>query len=344
MNVGVNNSVEEKLVESVAIGAIGVWHPETSVDNQYYINYFNERGVKTDSFLKSVGIKSRYVNLDAENNDNTLNMSIAAAEVAIKNFGCKATDFDLIVFVSQTPEYLIPTTSMKIHHAIGGKDGSLVYDMNANCAGLVVAVDQVSKVLKSTPSASLALVIGSDKANIHNTEEPFYYACTGDSAVAVVLQKRHDHHYHGFLDSDSHSDTSEFIDSFSFPGSGLSNLHKEGREVKAKYFGFNSERIAFAAVNSINKILKRNGFDINDVKSFLFSQYSDKNITKISEELNLESNKVKRVGCNYGYTMATSPFIAFHEALKNEDISRGDLVIFWTLGAGWLSMATLMRY
>lgn len=335
---------KDELTESIAVESIGVWHPQDVINNQYYIDYFKERGIKVDNYLKAIGVENRYVNLNPESNDNTLSMSVSAAEIAIKNFGCKAADFDMIVFVSQTPEYLIPTTSMKIHNALGCKEETLVYDMNVNCAGLVVAIDQVTKVLKSTPFAKLALVIGSDKLNIHNTDDPFYYAATGDSAVAVVLQKKQDYARYGFLDSDTFSDTSEFVESFSFPGSGLSKLHQEGLQVKAQYLGFNSDRIVDAAVNSINRILERNGFSITEVKSFLFSQYSSSNITKITERLNVDIDKVKRVSSSYGYTATTSPLIAFHEALKNDEIARGDLVVFWTLGAGWLSIATLMRY
>ncbi|OTA15062.1 3-oxoacyl-ACP synthase [Xenorhabdus vietnamensis] len=144
----------------VAIASLGIWHPSTSVDNNWFIDHYAAQGIDISGLLNKLGHKNRYLIRDSS--DTTLTMSVAASNDAIQQLGCQAKDLDLIVFASQTPEYLIPSTALKIHHAIGGGERTLAFDINANCAGLLVAVEMVSRAMMARPSCQLALVVGSD--------------------------------------------------------------------------------------------------------------------------------------------------------------------------------------
>lgn len=72
-----------------------------------------------------------------------------------------------------------------------GKKDCIVYDSNANCAGMTIAVEQASRYLLSDPHINNALVVGSDYLSlVANPDEEITYASFGDAAAAVFLEKR----------------------------------------------------------------------------------------------------------------------------------------------------------
>lgn len=96
----------------------------------------------------------------------------------------------MIVFVSGTPEYFWPPNAVAIHQALGGKEEAVVYDMNAACVGMVVAVDQVSRNMLANPHIKRALVVGSEQMHrFAKEEDAVTYASFGDGAAAVLLEK-----------------------------------------------------------------------------------------------------------------------------------------------------------
>ncbi|WP_275372149.1 3-oxoacyl-ACP synthase III family protein [Xenorhabdus bovienii] len=327
------------MMTRVAIASLGIWHPPTSVDNNWFIEHYAAQGVDMSGLLNALGHKNRYLIRDSS--DTTLTMSVAASNDAIQRLGCQAKDLDFIVFASQTPEYLIPSTELKIHHAIGGGERALAFDMNANCAGLLVAVEMVSRAMMANPSCQLALVVGSDYLGAHSSNAPVYHSCFAESAVAVILHKTEQGN--GFIDSEFRIQTS-VIDNSLFPACGLSNIHRHDVSAQVKFTPFDDDICITAASESIQLLLSRHNLVPADIKGFMFSQFSVGNIRRLCEELGVDQDKALFIGDEYGYTATNSPFVALYETLERKKIVRGDFLIFWTIGAGWQSIAVLMQY
>ncbi|MCC8365899.1 ketoacyl-ACP synthase III [Xenorhabdus sp. PB61.4] len=323
----------------VAIAALGIWHPSTVVDNNWFIEYYAEQGIDVRGLLNSLGYKNRYLIRDSS--DTTLTMSVAASNNAIRQLGCQANDLDLVVFASQTPEYLIPSTALKIHHAIGGGERAQAFDINANCAGLLVAIETVSRVMMAHPSCQLALVVGGDYLGAHSSHSPVYHSCFSEAAVAVILHKTEQGN--GFIDSENRIQTS-VIDNSLFPECGLSNIHQHNISAQVKFTPFDDSICIDVAVESIQLLLSRNNLIIEDIKGFMFSQFSISNIRLLCKALGVDQSKALFIGDKYGYTATNSPFVALYEALERKEIARGDLIVFWSVGAGWQSTAILMEY
>ncbi|WP_187655493.1 3-oxoacyl-[acyl-carrier-protein] synthase III C-terminal domain-containing protein [Xenorhabdus sp. PB62.4] len=323
----------------VAIASLGIWHPSTTVDNNWFIEHYAAQGIDVSGLLNALGHKNRYLIRDSF--DTTLTMSVKASNDAIRRLGCQAKDLDLVAFASQTPEYLIPATALKIHHAIGGGERAQAFDINANCVGLVVAVDIVARAMMARPSCQLALVVGGDYLGAHSSNEPVYHSCFSEVAVAVILHKTEQGN--GLIDSESRIQTS-VIDNSLFPACGLSNIHRHDVSAQVKFTPFDDAICISAASESIRLLLSRNNLTPEDINGFMFSQFSIGNIRQLCEELGVDQDKALFISDEYGYTATNSPFVAFYEAIKRKKISRGDLIVFWSVGAGWQSTAILMKY
>ncbi|ANY73291.1 3-oxoacyl-ACP synthase [Paenibacillus ihbetae] len=329
-------------MRGVQIREIEIYHPANEVDNEYYINYFAERGTDVTGLVTALGRNKRFIIDNPE--ENTFTMAVQASKLVLEKSGLSAKDVDLIIFTSQTPEYLLPSNALKLHHALGGDLLTACFDINANCAGILVAVEQASRYMTANPRVERALVVGSDYLSVHSPEEPVYYSNFAESAVAVILEQVEG--TRGLIDSVYQTDTS-VIDNSLFPAHGLSNLYREeftAKDAQVKFTPFDDSVCAESAVNSIRILLERNHLTKDDIAGFMFSQFTLGNIKHVSERLGIDHDKVPYIGDKYGYTATTSPFLALYEAVQAGKVKRGDYLVFWTVGAGWQNVSLLMQY
>ena len=326
----------------VTIKEVSVYHPQMARHNDYYISHFQKQGKDITRLLASLGRENRYV-ADYET-ETTVTMASEAAKRVLEKSGLSGKDIDMVVFVSGTPEYLWPPNSVAVHRAIDGKADAVVYDMNVNCVGMVVAVDQVSRSMMSNPFIHRALIVGSEQMHQYAREEDAVtYASFGDGASAVILEKDEERAA-GFIDS-AYKVNTESIDKIMFPPNGMSKtLELENIEKKVKWENVSNDKAFLTTVELIEELLQRNQLTPQDIQTFCFSQLSGKNIQKIQEIFNEDPKKFPIVGTEYGYTGAASPFMAFERALTKGQIKRDDYAVFWSVGAGSVACAMLFKY
>lgn len=329
---------------SVTIREVSVYHPEKVRHNDYYLAHFRQQGKDITGLLQALGRENRYI-ADYKT-ETTLTMAMKASKKVLEKSGLAGRDLDMIVFVSGTPEYFWPPNAVAIHQALGGKEEAVVYDMNAACVGMVVAVDQVSRNMLANPHIKRALVVGSEQMHrFAKEEDAVTYASFGDGAAAVLLEKSH-HVKTGFIDS-AYQVNTESIDKITFPACGVSQLVEgkaEQKNGKIKWENVNNDNAFLSTAALVEKLLSRNHLTTRDIQAFCFSQLSRKNIYKIREIFKEDISKFPIVGTEYGYTGAASPFMAFERALSTGRITMGSYAIFWSVGAGTSACAMLYKH
>lgn len=326
----------------IKIKKVAIYHPEKSVNNDFYLNHFQEKkGKSIQNFLDAMGRRDRY--LIDNDDENGLTMGIEAAKRVLQKANLIGKDIDMIVFSTQIPETTYPTNAVLVHQAIEGDNHTIVLDSNANCAGMTVAVDQACHYMLSSPYVRKALVVGSDyNSLLSSPDDEITYANYGDAAAAVILEKTEEDT--GFIDSIYYTDPmhQEFI---RYPADGLSKKQKgasNGRYIK--WLPFDASDSLPPSFNIIDQILERNDITANDIKAYCFSQFALVNILKIQEHLKIKDEQITYVGDRFGYTGTSSPFIALHEAVETGQVKRGDYVLFWTVGAGFELITMLFKY
>ncbi|MBO2631461.1 3-oxoacyl-[acyl-carrier-protein] synthase III C-terminal domain-containing protein [Shewanella algae] len=328
------------MLKGISIKKTGIYHPSKQLDNTYFIEHFDKQDKSVASILEKTGRKLRYQIEGTE--ENSLTMAIEAAKIVLQRAHLSASDIDIIVFISTTPEMLSPTNALMIHKVLSGKEDTLCFDLNGNCIGMFIAVEQVTRTLKFS-NKNRALIIGSDFNNLlADPQNPITYSIFGDAAVALILEK--DGSNSELMDVEYQS-RAEFVEEIVFPPKGLSRTLRENESGRYLYWGdFDGIDSVNFAVDSIPTILKKHGLSINDIALYCFSQFTQANIIAIQEQLELAKDTVIYIGDNYGYTGNSSPFLALHQAIENGKVSRGDYIVFWTLGSGYQAGTMLWRY
>lgn len=332
------------MVSNALIKGICSYHPADKVDNEYFIEHFSEKGEDISGLLRTTGRKTRYISNDKK--ENTLTMSYEAAKLLLDEQYVKPAEIGLIVFTSGTPEYMLPPNSVKLHEMLGLSSKCACYDLNANCGGMVVALDQVSRTMQSNHNIRYAVVTGSDQLGRYcRFDEALGYCNFGDSGCAILLENVYNTN-RGVIDSDYYTNSVN-NHKMVFPYSGISNVILDKKlttqEKLLAWEPFDYSGAFHSATVSIEDILFRNGLVKSDIKRYFMSQFSLSSISGICEELGEDMSKFVFIGDEYGYTGTTSPFIAYQRAVDNNDLSKDDNVIFWTVGAGTTCVGVLYK-
>lgn len=330
-------------MDHITIRQAAYYHPERIVHNDFYLNHFNSMGKDIERFLQVMGRERRYIAEGEE--DNALTMGLKAAEKALLEAGLTGEDIDMIVFASQTPEYTYPTNALILHRKLQGKHRTITMDSNANCAGMVTAVEQTSRYMQSNSQVRYALVVGSDYSSINcNPDDEITYPNFGDAAAAVILERSTEDT--GFIDSLYYIDSAGSED-IMFPACGLSNIYREDispEQIRIRWTPFDGTVCVEAAIADMKELLDRYQLTADDISAFCLSQFSLKNIELIQSGLAAPQDRFIYVGDEFGYTGTSSPFIAFQRGVEDGRIKKGDYVIFWSVGAGWQIPTMLFRY
>src|SRR4029450_1900634 len=145
-------------------------------------------GEDINEFVSQViGINERHV---AAENESTADLATAAARQALDAAGVSATEIDLIILATDTPEHLSPATSVVVQHRLGARNTG-TFDITCACAGFVTALDTAAKYIIADPDYHNVLVIGAYAMSKYiDWKDKKTATIFADGAGAVVLQAR----------------------------------------------------------------------------------------------------------------------------------------------------------
>ena len=184
----------------------------------------------TDEWIvERTGIRSRYV---AGEGETTASLATDAARKALDHAGVAATDIDLIVLATATPDQTFPSSATKVQAALGIND-CIAFDVHAVCTGFLYALSVADSMLRSG-NARKALVIGAETfSRILDWEDRATCVLFGDGAGALVLGAEETES--GILATRLHADGRHndllFVDGGPSTTGTVGKLRMKGREV-----------------------------------------------------------------------------------------------------------------
>lgn len=138
---------------------------------------------ESELFAKTTGIKERRV---ASNDVTCLDLCYQAANIIVDKFGKE--DIDGLIFVSQSPDYFLPASSIILQNKLGLNKSCLAFDINLGCSGYVYGLSIVSNFLQSGQLKKILLLVG-DKSTIStNYNDKSTYPLFGDAGTATLLE------------------------------------------------------------------------------------------------------------------------------------------------------------
>ena len=294
----------------------------------------------SDAWIQQrTGIRERRIAAEGE---FTSHLAIKAAQRALDNSGAKASDLDLIVLATATPDETFPATATRVQAALGMTRGS-AFDVQAVCAGFIYALSVADSMIKCG-LASTALVIGAETfSRILDWNDRGTCVLFGDGAGAVLLkagQGEGTAQDRGILAHALHSDGRQhdilYVDGGPSSTRTTGLLRMEGKEV------FKHAVINMAAV--VGEVLDKAGLTAKDIDWLVPHQANKRIIDGTGRKLGLPPERVVVTVDKHANTSAASIPLALETAVGDGRIKRGDLLLLEGIGGGLAWGASLVRW
>ncbi|MBT3246454.1 MAG: ketoacyl-ACP synthase III [Actinobacteria bacterium] len=268
------------------------------------------------------GIKSRHI-------DGTVTeMSAIAGRAAMAMAGVDADQVDLLLLATTTADQQFPASASVVQHELGLTCGAV--DMNAACSGFVYGLVTAMQFMNG--SVDRILLIGADAlSGIVDWTDRGTCVLFGDGAGAVVLERTGDEP--SLLGWDLMSDGSA-ADILYCDHGGTIVMH--GKEV--------FRRAVMAMTDSATNAIARAGVTADDISIVVPHQANVRIIEASLKRLGIPMERTAIVLGHTGNTSAASIPLALVDAIDNDRIAPGDLVLMVGFGAGMSSAAAVLRW
>ncbi|NKN33147.1 beta-ketoacyl-ACP synthase III [Marichromatium bheemlicum] len=289
----------------------------------------------SDTWIRErTGIEKRHLVSDGE---SSCDLAEQAARKALEAAGIAASDLDLILVATTTPDQFFPSTATLLQQRLD-VHGCPAFDLQAVCAGFVYAMDVADKFIR-TGAAKRALVVGTETfSRILDWSDRTTCVLFGDGAGAVVLEAADEP---GILSTHLHADGA-YKDLLQVPG-GLGNGHPDARFVQMK--GNEVFRIAVTTLGRIvEETLEAAGLTKSDIDWLIPHQANIRIIQATARKLDLPMERVVVTVAEHGNTSSASIPLALDQAVRDGRIRRGETLLMEAFGGGFTWGSVLVRY
>ena len=285
-----------------------------------------------------VGIKERRIAAEGE---YTSDLSTRAAQNALKQAGISANQLDMIIVATSTPDTVYPSTACIVQKNIGATHAA-VLDISSACSGFIYGASLAWGMISSGAMKNI-MVIGAElNSNILNWTSRDTCILFGDGAGAAIFSAC-DPAEGGMIAFKIGGDGT-YDDLLKIVNSGC----KKHPEFDGRYITMHGNEVFKQAVRTMYDcavcVLDRAGLAPQDVSLLIPHQANIRIIDAVARRLELPSEKVFVNIEKYGNTTAGTIPIALCEALEQNRIRKGDIILMDAFGAGLTWGAFVMRW
>jgi 3-oxoacyl-[acyl-carrier-protein] synthase-3 len=293
----------------------------------------------SDEWIRErTGIEQRRI---AADNQTTCDLAYEASIQAMEMAGIQASDLDLIIVATTTPDKIFPSTATLLQQRLNNH-GAPAFDIQAVCTGFVYALSVADQFMQ-TGMSKKALVVGAETlSRITNWEDRNTCVLFGDGAGAVVLEASSEP---GILSTHIYAD-GQYEELLHVP-SGPSKkpvtddisertMHMKGNEVF---------KIAVNTLSSIAKeTLEANNISKTDLDWLVPHQANLRIIKATAKKLSLSDDQTVITVNKHANTSGASIPLALNEAVRDGRIQRGQTLLLEAFGGGFTWGSALIKY
>lgn len=301
-----------------------------------------EKMVETsdDWIQERTGIRQRHI---AAEGQTTVDLGERAARRALEAAGVEASEVDLIVFGTTSPDLVFPNCGALLQARLG-LHGCPALGLEAACSGFIYALSVADKFVR-LGEAKCALVVGAETlSRIVDWTDRSTAIIFGDGAGAVVLKPADEP---GILSTHLHADGS-YVDLLHCPVGPSKGFTYDAQGRLEMFIRMTGNEIFKVAVKSlgalVDETLAANGLDQSALDWLVPHQANIRIIQATAKKLGMPMEKVIVTVQDHGNTSAASVPLALDVGVRDGRIKRGDLILLEAFGGGLTWGSALIRY
>lgn len=311
------------------IAGIAAYVPDDILDNEM----LSQMVETSDEWITTrVGIKERRIlHMDGAGSSY---LGIKAVKRLLESTETKPEEVDLLICATSNPDYRFPSTGSIIAHECG-MNRAYAYDIQAACAGFLVALQDASAYIRSGMYKKIVVVAAEKMSSMTNYQDRTTCPLFGDAAGCMLIEPSEEKV--GIIDGVFHVD-----------GTGLPHLlMKAGGSVHpathdtvdaAEHYIYQEGRVVYKhavtdMLTSSLDVASRNGLSMDDVDWLVPHQANLRIIEAVAERAGIDHSKVLVNIEHYGNTSAASIPLCLTE--YRDRLKKGDKLILTAFGAGF---------
>lgn len=311
--------------KNVGITAMAACVPKNVIDNYHYdLDIWPEEEVK--KVVDKVGVVERRF---ADEKTCSSDLCFAAAEKLIADNGIDRNEIDLVVFLSQTPDYRMPATSILLQDRLGLPMSTMAFDISLGCSGFISALSIVYSMMGNHGFRKALLLNGETRSKVYSRKDRREAFIFGDAGVAALIER--DEKFgksHFSLNSDGSRGNLIMI-----PAGGYRNMSsvetlrekvvdeygnirtdEQGMMKGADVFNF----VIVEVPKDIKRLLAVTGEDIQHMDYYVFHQANSFINHYIAKKMKLDKERIPWTIQKYGNTSSVSVPLTIVSELKDK--------------------------
>ncbi|MDY6373088.1 MAG: ketoacyl-ACP synthase III [Bacteroidales bacterium] len=292
--------------KNVRVVGVSAAVPELLINNLTQETNFSDDYDPKD-FVKTTGVLERPVTDTLCTSD----LCYEAAEKLIAEIGWNKEDIEALVFVSQTPDYILPATSCILQDRLALSKECYATDCSLGCSGWVYGLSQIMGLLCTGEIKKALLCVGDAKGRVYGPKDPLFGAAGTVTAVEYREGENGCQFYFGtdgsgydaIITPDGGSRNPVTLKSFNeenIEGKCYNNLMTRMKGMDVFSFGITM------APKSVKKLAEHFGFDYMDYDYFVFHQANMKMNDMIVKKLKIPNEKAPSCMAHFGNTSSAS--------------------------------------
>jgi 3-oxoacyl-[acyl-carrier-protein] synthase-3 len=274
-------------------------------------------------------------------------LAVKAVDDLLKQRGIEASEIDLIIVATVTPDMFFPSTACIVQNKIRATK-AWGFDILAACSSFLYALTTGAQFIESGHHKKV-LVIGADvMTSILNPEDRTTLILFGDGAGAVLLEPCEADEEYGVIDYHHEIDGAGGAHLYMPGGGSLNPPSHETVEKKMHYVHQNGPAVFKFAVRKMEEMsrnmLEKHHLTGEDIDVFIAHQANMRIIDATADKIKLDPAKVIKNIHKYGNTTAATIPLAIGDAIDEGKLKKGDLVLFAAVGAGFTAASVLVKW
>jgi 3-oxoacyl-[acyl-carrier-protein] synthase-3 len=319
-----------------AIQAIEYYLPPAVLTNEQLAVDFPD--FSADKIFVKTGIRERHI---ASADQFSSDMAILSANRMFDNQKINRIDVDFLIFCTQTPDYLLPTTACMIQDRLGLKKTIGSLDVNLGCSGFVYGLSIAKGLIESKQVKNVLLLTADTYSKLMERTDKSVRTLFGDGAAATLV-----------ANVSAHSQCITPV-MFGTDGSGWMNLCVRGRGVRSyeekgadPYLRMQGPEIFSFTLDAVPKLitelLLRENLAILDIDMFVFHQANYYILEHLRKKIGIPADKMLLSMDFCGNTVSSTIPIALKEAQNHQKLVNCHKVMLVGFGVGYSWAAAIV--
>lgn len=327
---------------NVGITGLAAAVPQRVINNYEYDLYFSKEDIK--EIVDKIGVKERRF---ADINTCSSDLCYAAAEKLIKDMNINREEIDLLVFISQTPDYRMPATSVLLQERLGLPTSTIAFDINLGCSAFLFGLTVVYSMITAGIARKALLLDGETRSKVYSQKDRKTGFLFGDAGVAALIEP-HSKFGSGWFSLNSDGSRESLIKipaggyrEMSSPESVAEKVVDEYGNIRSRENGYMNGADVFNFVSrevpkDFARLLEYSGQEVSSIDYFIFHQANSFINGFISKKLKLPEEKIPSTIHKYGNTSSVSiPLTVVSELFNKLDDHKRLLLSGFGVGLSW---------